>query len=495
MSHQLISGYPIRRLGTTTSGFGTLAESAAIPETLEAQLCRLSQAIKDSIAVSSERYFSYHIIESHHILSVAAKRAEEDCVIHHMALTTEEVFSLQKNNTRPTPAGLIAAIDSVGLWKTGADAALCSTLVTPKLTASHIPDASTQQTWKTLTGHKGNATQLLQPPYNAKCLICTPDYFSAEQLLLLIHESTWLTSARGWGKTFRTYIGRQVDNLCKVEITRTYIGSQEIDLHRTYAADIPVLTITSDMRPRIQQLSGENSEVIPVGGHGTIPNRDAISSPYPYQQNVPEPYKYTEAPDYETFDIAEPLPPRIRWIRYIVGLFILSAIVYIIVSNYVDIASDTPCDTALAPDSEQLPLNEFASIIRRGHDADEQLIRLKSSIDPSLSIKHHILNQSIDFLVSGINKTDGHQDHLLYLLTHAGILGVTHEEVCLYYLSQAIRNYPVDEWRTYNTDAVSLKGWAKIFRDFPKTVGVITKDEQLQPYMAPILNAIKNYNY
>lgn len=491
MSYQLISGYSGQTPNEEAAVLSILSASDGMPAPLSDYLCELSKELASSLTCSQEPQFCYHIANSHHILSAAVKTETKSGVIHHLVLTADEVAGMQRNAMRPTPAGLILALDTLNLWHTSSAATIPPRPEEPKLTASHLPDATNQQTWKKLTGHKSNVTTLLQPPYNGKCLICTPEHITNKNRLRLIHESMWLTTTRGWGKTFHCFSSAIAGAFKTVEISCATMGSPEEETHRQKETDIPVLTILSSLLPTpADKLRSDTADIRPSTWQVSTPRQAPAEHNTGKEKTITAaPYKYTEAPDYETFDVATPQNRQSRWLKHIAGLFALTTLVYLIVGNYVDFATSTVEDLTLTTTDEQAALHEFAAIIRKGQAADEQLLRLKGTLTPATQPGHEFLFESINLLVSDVYKTEGHQDNLHYLLSHAEVLELQPEELSRYYLLQATRNYPPEEWIAHNTEPGALQGWAKLFAKFPDIKNPLLKDKNLQRYILPIIKA------
>ena len=470
MSYQLISACGEKGQAKT------LAVSPGMDPELRFAIESLSHTLLAGVPCSTTAHFCYHITGRYHVLTALS------CNIHHLILTPDEVETLQKNSTRPTPAGIIAALDNVLFWQHSAESAGLITPGEPRMTASQLPDASAQQTWKELTGHKSNATLLLAPPYNGACIIALPQQISVNRLLLLLNESMWLSASRGWGRTFRTFSGAAVNQDEEVEITVAPISS--ID-----TASIPVLMLKSSMTPPRTEPAAPQSSVI---GIGTVP-------PPPEPKQAPiiqppdltaEPYKYTEAPDYETFDIRPPLSRRVRSWRYIIGLLLLTLVVYGLVSNFVDLAAAPVNDEEVMNTKSHLPIQEFATIVHKGKPADEQLCRLQNMINPDESEAHKVLYESIGILTGDINEAEGHADNLLYLLTHAPELTLSETELCKYYLMLATQSYPHDEWIAHNTKAPALRRWHVLFKKFPLLKVELKKDTGLNHHLTPIIQKL-----
>ncbi len=482
MSFQLISNI---QSGESVSR--SVAVSAELPETIEKLLNGHSERIHSCIQKSDGVHFCYHIVDKWHVLSAVLRDSGSQIRMHHMALTEEEVAALQKNTSRPTPAGVIQALLSFGFWKTQGEIPTAP-LTEPRMSASHLPDASTQHYWKHLTGHKGNAMVLLTPPYLGKSLICTPQHITQVDILHMLHESMWLTASRGWGKTFRTFFSGRASDFDAVDIATTYLNSRQVNDYRLSQHHVPILTLTSDMNVKEQEADTRSSLVPAMAPHPAPPTtqQTAIAQP----TSPAEPYKYVEAPDYETFDIKPPSNKQVRSLQYIGGLLVLTTLVYVIVSNYVDFAAE-PIDTEeLTTHAEQKSIHMFVDTIRSGKYSEEGFRRIKATLQTDEHPRHAILAESIGRLTQSVHRAEGHADNLLYLLTQASVLELTPDELWAYYLRLATRDYPTAEWITHNTTPAAIQGWKNIFKKYPQLKQSAQNNKELKPYIAPIIQKI-----
>lgn len=308
MSYQSVRG-----IDRDSKAVAVYAESPDIPQDLALSLDVLSQIIAEFPYPPNSTHYCYHTNGSCHILTAIYGVPQGQKIIHHLALTHDEVSALKENSARPTPAGIIYALLSRNFWKTQADSTIIIPREAPHMPASALPDASTQQTWKTLTGHKSNATLLLAPPYNTHCYIQPFNTITNEQFLLLLHESMWLTSDRGWSKGFRSFS-----------------INPEIDFKEN---DITLLPGSSDRSPTVPTLALRRklapiSNTVPLPETATL-HPEPIPAPTSTitQQSTPTPYKYTEAPDDDCFDMPRKTSKISFFIFGVIVVFILSVIV------------------------------------------------------------------------------------------------------------------------------------------------------------------------
>lgn len=481
MSYQLVSLCSVESESNTS--YKVLAQSADIPEPLLHKLrggaCSMPHPAPN---------YHYHIVQlqggaNYHILTALSPLNEQQCLEHSLVLTAEEVSAMQKNASRPTPAGLCLALNNIDFWYRKPIAAPYPQYIegTPKLTASSIPDASTQDTWKRMTGHKSNVKSLVSASYAAKCALKMPRESSAQDALLLLHESMWLTNYRGWGKSFSTTAYTAAD------IVVVYT-EQELETAQAIDASSTVLKISSDMEyTEYEQAESEVCApgICPPPGTSTPPFSATQSEPYA------EPYKYVEAPDYETFDIDSPEHPNIRSSKYIVALFILSLLVYVSVSNFVDFASDDVPESV--PDSEitSYSYGRFAEIIANGTTSDDDFHKLEALLKRHESPEHELLIECIHRLDKADTMTSGHAEELQLLLRQSDSLGVSDNMLSTYYMKRVLQEYPLDEWVLNNTGHHALQTWSKLFKAYPQLPGVFMQEPAIRAHMQPIIKAVK----
>lgn len=488
MSYQHISQTQILGEEHCSPRVEVLAVSDDMPENLQSLLQEFCKTLSVKVPRVAQTHFYYHIMVQHHVLSAMSYQDASGVRIHHLVLTEEEVIALQKNSSRPTPAGIIETLYSVDFWQTSSSSPTSSPQE-PKVSASQLPDASTQECWKLYTGHKRNATALLAPPYLGKCLMSISPELTNAKALRLLHESTWLSASRGWGKCFSSFFSGSVTDFDAVDIAVTCTNSAEEDSFRLAAHPIPILVINNNLSI-LEEDSGTRSSFVRSGALLVMPQAEQRQTPMAAPSFTPEPYKYTEAQDYETFDVKPPIGSHARWLRYIGGLLGLTVLVYVVVSNYVDFASAPVSDEVLTTQEEQRAVHEFAAIVRQSQPAEPQLQRLKASLLPSMHPRHAILAECIDLLLASAHKAEGHPDNLLYLLTHATMLDLKPEELCHYYLITATRDYPAEEWVQLNSDTTVLHGWKNLFKKYPQLKQAVSNDRRLQHHMRPIIRQL-----
>lgn len=334
MSYQLVFTSAARLLDVTAApGYGVVARTTGMSRSLSDKLITISGFKEKSVSGIVGSQYSYRRIEhrgnSYHVLTVAQPAGSDysgrGCYIaHHLVLTADEVAVMRHNSTRPTPAGIIHALEQSGFWMKTWEGEPRELSGDPKLSAALLPDASVQATWKALTGHKSNARAFFTPPYEGECLCLVPEGIHSEQLLLLINESDWLSSSRGWGRTFTTH-GNETDSFSTTQ--RIFANEGSSLQERAYRSQRPILRILPDLiLPMPNPAADEPSR---RSAHGADTGSDSTLS----RVNVPPsttgmagwPYRYCESDDSETYDFP---PKRLNWLRLcglLLGIAVLAS--------------------------------------------------------------------------------------------------------------------------------------------------------------------------
>lgn len=483
MSYQLVSICSTETPGNASAK--VLAQSPDIPE----QLLSCLQAVRYT-SLKPGRHYHYHIISlqgghNYHVLTTLSHIAEQQYIIHRMVLTAEEVSTMQKNASRPTPAGLFVALSNIDFWCKEALSGPHPQYIegAPKLTASSIPDASMQDTWKRITGHKSNVKSLVSAGYASKCILKTPRDTTNEDALLLLHESMWLTNYRGWGKSFSTITNTTADIIA-------VSSEQQLEEAQTNNSAVAVLTISADMvYAEYEQVESE------VCSPGACPAPSpSLQCEQTQSELHTEPYKYVEAPDYETFDIDSPEHRSIRSSKYIAALFALSLLVYISVSNFVDFASDDVPESVADSEITDYSYRRFAEIIENKSTNDDDFRKLEALLKRHHTPEHELILECIQRLDKAETMTTGHAEELQLLLRHTDALGVSVNSLSSYYMKRVLHEYPQDEWININTEQHNLQTWAKLFKSYPQLPGIFLQESSISKHMQPIIKAVKSHH-
>lgn len=264
-------------------------------------------------------HYSYRVRQitgmEYHILCRSVVTGDNN-VIHALLLSHGEVAALRANAARPTPAGIMLALESKLFWRAEPPGSAMELDTEPTMTASALPNASTQALWKRYTGHKGNARALFTPPYEGECLLVFPQGMGQEEVLGLLHESDWLTADRGWGHTFTTS-GTSLSlpsDTSRIAIPETFPRNRVPAWSAT-----PALHISPDL-------------LLGTPGRGSVPEKAGIPAGH-----TSIPYHYHEADDNDTYPYTRPPLTRFQRLLIIIGgLLLLSFCINLLVYGKVD---------------------------------------------------------------------------------------------------------------------------------------------------------------
>lgn len=484
MSYQILRAKPPElQQNSADSESVIIAESAHIPAVLREQAMLLSKA-----TAQTHSAFAYTTLDSegsqYHILSVftAKKPGHPADVVHQLILTEEEVKGLQNNQARPTPAGIIQAFRKNQYWVTHADASTHIPEGEPRLSASELPDASTQHYWKKLTGHKGNARIYCVPPYDKKNLSYFPSEFTAEDVLLLLHESQWLMPTRGWGNSFSIGI-RKEDFIAEHAQIIGIIGAIPPEEHSANTQNERVCLYVNNIHLSEEtEATTDAATALPQQQTQQEPDRNRPSD------TPSEPYKYAESPDYETFDIPVPGNERFKYILYCSALILLAGLVYSGIS--LSIRHKQPSDNS----EEPTPRLRFQAIINMGNEAeDKHLKSLEDDIRRCNSSEYDGLLDCIHIISEDSRRAGGHPTSMLFLLRHADSLGVSRKDLCCFYLSRVIDTYQMEEWIKENTSKEEIAVWRKLFTTEPALKQHLATSPTFREFMQPIITKAEKH--
>ena len=272
MPQQLIHTSAEHLLDREGSGYGTVARSHGLSRILCDKLTALS-GYREEAAVPGGAQYSYRVLgdrgSAYHVLSrvqmSGADYSGRAChIAHHLILSNEEAEAMRRHPARPTPAGIMLAMEARGLWKTAWHGAPSYLEDVPAFCTEDMPDATAQPTWKRMTGHKGNARAFCTPRYENDCLLLVQPGTSGADVLHLLHEGDWLTHMRGWGHTFTT-AAAETDSFA--------------DTHR--------MVCGADARRLLLRAQCANHPVLRICGTLEIPQEPA---PAPHTQTLPAPH-------------------------------------------------------------------------------------------------------------------------------------------------------------------------------------------------------------
>ncbi len=461
MSFQLLYNHKLRQKKHGDKS-GILMKSQDMPAWLVnvvLHACRI--AGKDD----SPLRFLYRIVSVetgiYHILSCAA-----GCGIHNLILTPTEVTHLRRNANRPTPAGIMLALQTAGFWKPeiSTPSLHCEE---PRLAASALPEADFQVTWKKITGHKNNARVFLTAPYNKDCLILTPDAWEADTILQLLHESDWLSSLRGWGRTFttRVQLGDSFEEMERIFLTHDDCDSP---FFHELIQRAPLLKLTGTF-----DLQNEQETEAPVAPTKAPDYAEARTQT---SKSAPEchiPYIYLESPDEDMYDINPRSHPLLRWSLYIAALALLGMGVHFMVSETADHAGEVTRKAieAIAPEDDLLQLRELSKLPYSPDSITRKLDKIYAHLTAAPVTTDSHSNEDILEIVSilkyATTDTSGHALNIRRLRECAHELKIDANALSRLYLNEATHDCSVQDWEKQLT-ATEIENWQQLLHETPE---------------------------
>lgn len=461
---------------------GVLVKSQDMPVWLEdivLHSCRLLAGREDTPLKYTYRVITVETGE-YHVLSCSKGSG-----IHNLILTPAEITKLRRNSNRPTPAGIMLALEDNHFW--AADTAQPSLhCEEPRLAASALPDADFQPTWKELTGHKNNALAFLTPPYNKECLVQLPDEISSRYILKLLHESDWLSSLRGWGRTFTTmaHMGDSFAETSRIFIPKSMADSPECSVWSQEAAILDLCTpfLLSDQQD-IQEIANKsNKSVEEAGKHTHLP------------------YVYQESPDEYAYNIYPRSHPLIRWSLYISGLFLLGAGVHLMVSEKAEDAGKATSEAikatndaikSISPEHSIFQLQKLTTAPYSPDSITQTLDKIYANLttaapasEAELGIEHQ--KEVINILKHAGKDTSGHATNIRRLRECATALNIDADQLSELYLREATHDCTVQDWEQ-NLSTAELEDWKNLLETAPK-LREILNNEEFEPYASHILS-------
>lgn len=254
MPQQLIHTSASHLLDRDGSGYGTVARSEEMTRILRDKLTALSGYREVACRELRGAQYAYRVLEdhgaAHHVLTrvqaCGADYSGRAChIAHHLILTAGEAEAMRRHPARPTPAGIMLAMEQRGLWRCCWNGEPSFLTGVPVFCADDMPDATAQPTWKSMTGHKGNARAFSLPPYEGDCVLLVTPGTEGADILRLLHEGDWLTCRRGWGHTFTT-AAEDTDSFADTQRMACTAAAQGI-VKRARQAGHPILDITENL--------------------------------------------------------------------------------------------------------------------------------------------------------------------------------------------------------------------------------------------------------
>lgn len=485
MPLQLIHTSAPHLLDSNAAGYGTVARSENMPRTLCAQLTALSilRDPRGGRATSGPQY-SYTMLsnagEIWHVLtctqSAGADYSGRMChIAHHLLLSQEEVRILHANDTRPTPAGLLLALQNSGFWMQNWEGAPRYLTEGPVLTRDALPSAEAQPTWKKLTGHKSNARAFFTPPFDRDCLVTVSPGIPVTDILGLFHESDWLTQSRGWGVSFTT----EADESDSFSETLRMVTAYESPLvQRALRTGHPVLRIEQGMEIPLPPTPAEPPQSTAMQPATSRQNGELTRT---LSRSVSH-YHYTEEPDWLMYDVR---PERRRSPYIAAGLTALAmlglgAVCFCSPAEQPagDIAEEDSGYSTLSTNHLQVLTSLLGSPYNR--EQTEEILNELAGIAEHTP-EDALLLESVSLIRNADQPGARHAHVVKRLCECARLLGLKDKELVMLYLREATFNTSPEEWLK-QFDGEQLTDWLILKQTEPQILGLLENDTELRKF-------------
>lgn len=488
MSLQLIYTSASGLLDTTQSGYGIVARSEIMPREMRRKLCMLSRYRENSGITGVQYTYStlgyagqeYHVFTATRM--AGADYSGRQCFIaHHLVLLPEEVAVLRRNDTRPTPAGVLLALCNAGFWCrqwSGEPRFLRSE---PHLSREHLPDASMQPTWKRLTGHKRNARAFYTPPFERDCLIVASPGTDSEDILRLLHESDWLSPHCGWGKTFTTHA--DAGDTFR-EHLRWACTDDSALIHKAMRTGHPLLLISPELNlaAESEESTAQEDDVSAREFRAHLAARQAA-------RNIPA-YRYSEESDAEIYAPSVRSIPRYRKISLMVSVILLSAAGGI-GTWYALQPEKRPVVKVLNPGSAHRMLAKWIAQDYNASEAEsvlDEVSRLASAPPYAESSLNKGITEIVDLLRQA-SEASKHVQHMRRLCRLAPECTLDANRLCLVYMQEATHGRPVEDWlKSFSRE--ELQDWETFINEAPELKQTLSHPDLLA-YFDRVTNAAK----
>ena len=459
MSYQLVYHALISPESSTPEGCIT-ARSRTLPDNLQAMAESLSRKLYPGARALPGRKFCYSTLlcasVNYHVLSclvLTDTPSARSYTAHHLVLTPEEEQKLRSNASRPTPAGIILALCDTGVWcAENAHQRFPYIDNEPRLTAAALPDAAHQQTWEKLSGNKENARCFFTPPYDRECIVIVPASTTEREILRLLHESDCLSASRGWNKPFCTY---PIPDVTPQPYMRLFTTS-------TPAADgalsaVPRLVISDNMQlmeiPRYTPQPENNTD------SSTRATAGAESTPHSTSYL---PYKYTETPDVDVFNVTARPHKWVRWSCYLAGVWLLWSSTSLIATHIMNDAGELTGNiiTQVSTEEDLLLLSQLAASAYSPESTFRHLEKFEArlrSLPPTGENKDRdLLLECVHLLRSASEQRSDHPAQLIRLRDCAATLRLRTDDMCRLYLNEYIHGAKsVTSPPSYSTEEIA----------------------------------------
>lgn len=475
MALQLIHTSAEQLLDSSQSGYGTVARSEVMPREMRRKLTELSRYRTGSCRGITGPQCSYTTLTyanaEYHVLTVSqpagADYSGRMCHLsHHLVLLPEEVATLLRNKYRPTPAGVILALERGGFWCRRWEGPPRYLTGEPHLSPRDIPESDAQPTWKRLTGHKNNARAFCTPPFERDCLMTVPEGTPVSDILRLWHESDWLAPHFGWGKTFITHAD-EADNF---RMTQRWACTEDSPLIRkAMRTGHPVLPIGADLElgEDADDTRSSTSVVYPPGmvqAEEKHQFREHLAARQAARM-VPA-YQFSEEPDEEIYDLSDLRHKKQRRMLMAAAALLLMGIGGGSLGVYYTL-HHTPAH--IGAHSAYKSLRALLSQPYNARQVAQQLDNteaLAKASRQSESEQNRAIIRIIDILQQA-SESEKHASNLRLLCSLARQWKLDKNRLCLLYMREATHNRPAAEWvRSFSLE--ELQEWETLIAEEPE---------------------------
>lgn len=446
--------------------------STDIPTALNDLLSGYCAGLEDLPGNTCDPFFCYRLLDCegqrYHLLSGAARLSDGAVCIHHLALSVPEVQTLRNNINRPTPAGLIYALLQLGFWRL-TDGANLVIEEAKGLTAGVLPDATSQPTWKMISGHKSNAKLFLTPPYHQKCLVYVPEYTPQADILKLINECDWLEPTSGWGSAFSTGF---IPDGKPENWYRLVVRENQFPKLHAYVLSRRMPRIHVNQRMRLEEQPGNGPESAPLPWQRPSLQVYSQQPGTEHSSSRQFTYKYKEGQDEDTFNIPAQVSPKLRYIGGLLLLAVCGLGVNAIVSEWAGDAGEVVATELKTPflgvDERVTKFQELISSPYSEESTARTLAELRAGIaDENNRKAPENLKTCVRLLSDANTISSGHPQNIRKLNAAAEILAISQEALIRLYLLEAIRGKSEMEWQESLTEEEQKK-WETLLEDFPQ---------------------------
>lgn len=458
-----------------------MARSENIPRGLCAQLTALSILREPrGGSVTTGPQYSYNILNHAggpwHVLTctqcAGADYSGRICHIsHHLILNQDEVRTLHNHTLRPTPAGLMQALQNNGFWKSRWEGEPQYLTNSPTLSPGDMPDAEAQPTWKKLTGHKANARALYTAPFERDCLITVPPGTSSGDVLSLFHESDWLTHTRGWGITFTT-VADDADSFA--ETLRMVTAPASPLVQRAQRTGHPVLNIEQGMEIPLPAPACEPPQSLPLQPGASPQQKSELMRTL--SRSVSH-YHYIEEPDWLMFDVRPQRSKSPYILSGVAGLAALGLLAW----YYYTPAGYSPEEGTVAIPTEHIRsadnVQRLSCLLNTPYDHGKTASTLAelSNIEERTR-EDSLLLETVAIINNATQPGARHALAARRLCECARLLGLKDRDLVLLYLHEATFNTSPEEWQK-QFDGQHMADWLSLKQSEPQILGLLDSED------------------